>query len=116
MANCTIDQRIKLSAILDKKAGGGQILHISLDGATLNEEESWKMLNYIANSGVIYFAFNPRLSICKENHTFFGETCPICGQPKVDEASRIVGYLTATSTYSKERRKEFYNRKWYTIE
>ena len=116
MANCTIQERVRLSSILDKKAGGGQILHISLEGATLNEEESWNLLNKIANEGVIYFAFNPRLSICKENHTFFGETCPICGQPKVDEASRIVGYLVATSTYSKERRKEFYNRKWYTIE
>ena len=116
MANCTIQERVKLSSILDKKAGGGQILHISLEGATLTEEESWNLLNKIANEGVIYFAFNPRLSVCEKNHTFFGETCPVCGQPKKDEVSRIVGYLVPTSTYSAERKKEFYNRKWYVIE
>lgn len=116
MANSSIDQRIKLSAALDKKAGGGQILHINLEGAQLTEEESWDMLNHIANSGVIYFAFNPKLSICEENHTFFGDVCPVCGKPKVDEASRIVGYLIVKSAYSTERKEEFENRQWYTIE
>jgi anaerobic ribonucleoside-triphosphate reductase len=41
--------------------------------------------------------------------------CPICGRPKVDEASRIVGYLVATSTYSKDRKEEYENRKWYAL-
>lgn len=115
MAKCGIDERIKLSSILDKKAGGGQILHISLEGAQLTEEQSWDMLNYIANSGVIYFAFNPKLSLCEKQHTFFGDICPTCGRPKTDEASRIVGYLVATSTYSKDRKEEYENRKWYAL-
>jgi len=115
MANSTIEQRVKLSSILDKKAGGGQILHISLDGERLSEEQSWDMLNKIANSGVIYFAFNPKLSLCEHHHTFFGETCPICGGAKVDEASRIVGYLVATSNYTPERYDEYYSRKWYNL-
>ena len=115
MAKCGIDERIKLSSILDKKAGGGQILHISLSGARLSEEQSWDMLNYIAKSGVIYFAFNPKLSLCEKQHTFFGEVCPVCGRPKIDEASRIVGYLVATSTYSKDRKEEYENRKWYAL-
>lgn len=116
MTNCSMDQRIKLSSILDKKAGGGQILHISLDGAQLTEEESWNILNHMANSGVIYFAFNPKLSICEDNHTFFGDICPICGKPKNDEVSRIVGYLVPTSTYSTERKEEYENRQWYSVE
>lgn len=115
MAKSTMNQRIKLSSVLDKKAGGGQILHISLEGAQLTEEESWDLLNYMAQSGVIYFAFNPKLSLCEESHTFFGPVCPICGKPKVDEATRIVGYLVPTSNYSKERKQEYENRKWYAI-
>ena len=115
MAKSSIEQRIKLSSILDKKAGGGQILHIGLEGAQLTEETSWELLNHIANSGVIYFAFNPKLSICEHSHTFFGNTCPICGQPKSDEVSRIVGYLVPMSAYSRERYDEYNNRKWYEI-
>lgn len=74
------------------------------------------MLNDIANSGVIYFAYNPKLSLCEDGHTFFGNTCPICGKPKVDEATRIVGYLVPRSTYSKERNEECGNRMWYGVE
>ena len=106
---------VKLSSILDHKAGGGQILHISLEGAQLTEETSWNLLNHIANSGVIYFAFNPKLSLCEKKHTFFGDICPECGRPKTDEASRIVGYLVATSTYSSGRKEEYQNRKWFLI-
>ena len=116
MSKCSISERVRLSSELDKKAGGGQILHISLEGAQLTEDVSWKMLNDIANAGVIYFAFNPKLSICEEHHTFFGDTCPICGGKKVDEASRIVGYLVPTSTYSKDRKREYENRMWYEVE
>ena len=115
MAKCSINERIKLSSILDKKAGGGQILHIGLEGAQLTEEESWEMLNYIAKSGVIYFAFNPKLSICEKSHTFFGDVCPICGRPKSDEVSRIVGYLVPTRSYSQGRKDEYENRQWYKI-
>jgi ribonucleoside-triphosphate reductase len=115
MAKSTMQQRIKLSSILDKKAGGGQILHIGLDGARLTEETSWKLLNDIANSGVIYFAFNPKLSLCDKSHTFYGDTCPICGGKKVDEVTRIVGYLVPTSTYSSERKHEYEERKWYEV-
>lgn len=115
MAKCSINERIKLSSILDKKAGGGQILHIGLEGAQLTEEESWELLNYIAKSGVIYFAFNPKLSICEKSHTFFGDVCPVCGRPKSDEVSRIVGYLVATRSYSQGRKDEYENRQWYKV-
>lgn len=115
MAKSSIWQRVRLASVLDKKAGGGQILHISLEGERLTEEISWDMLNKIANKGVIYFAYNPKLSLCKHNHTFFGNTCPICNGEKVDEASRIVGYIVPTSTYSSERKEEYYSRIWYDL-
>jgi ribonucleoside-triphosphate reductase (formate) len=115
-ARTSINERIKLSAALDKKAGGGQILHISLQSKFANEDEAWDLLNYIANSGVIYFAYNPKISICAHSHGFFGEVCPECGEKKVDEVSRLVGYLVPTASYSKERKHEYYKRQWYTTE
>lgn len=114
-AKCTINERVRLSSILDKKAGGGQILHVSMQGKFANEEQSWDMLNHIAQSGVIYFAYNPKISMCRESHGFFGEICPTCGGEKVGEVSRIVGYLVPTMSYSKERYKEYYSRQWYKV-
>lgn len=115
MDKCTIDEKIKLASVLDKKAGGGQILHISLQSKFANDDQSWDLLNHIAESGVIYFAYNPKISVCRHNHGFFGQICPTCGEEKTGEVSRIVGYLVPTSNYSKERYEEYYKRQWYSI-
>ena len=112
---CTLDEKIHIGSILDKKCGGGQITHINLEGQFANEEQSWNLLNYIAKSGVIYFAYNLRISVCENEHGFFGDVCPVCGRPKEDTYQRIVGYLTPTKSYSKERKWEFDNRKWFSL-
>lgn len=114
MEQCTIQEKLRLGALLDVKCGGGQISHINLEHPFTNEETAWKMLNKIAESGVIYFAFNTAVSVCKTNHGFFGNTCPICGGPKVDEYTRIVGFARPISSYSKERAEEYHQRKWFS--
>lgn len=111
---CSLDEKIKLGAILDKKCGGGQICHINVDGK-IDKETAWKLLNKIANRGVIYFAFNGMISVCENTHGFFGDVCPKCGKHKVDTFQRIVGYLVPSSNYSKERYKEFKGRYWYDL-
>jgi ribonucleoside-triphosphate reductase len=116
MENCTINEKIRLGSILDKECGGGQISHINLQGRFANEEQSWHMLNEIAKAGVIYFAYNIKISVCESGHGFFGQTCPVCGKPIADTFSRIVGYLVPTNSYSKERKKEFDNRKWFILD
>lgn len=116
MENCTIQEKIRLGAILDNKCGGGQILHINLQGKFANEEQSWNMLNHIAKSGVIYFAYNIKTSVCEEGHGFFGDICPSCGKSVKDVFSRIVGYLVPTQSYSKERKQEFDKRKWFLLD
>lgn len=115
MQQCSLEEKIKLSSILDKKAGGGQILHANIQGKFANEQQSWELLNHIAESGVIYFAYNPKISVCEHNHGFFGDVCPECGGVKTDEVSRISGYLVPTANYSKERYEEYYKRQWYSI-
>lgn len=112
---CTIDEKIRLGATLDKECGGGQISHINVEGKFANEEQAWNLLNKIAASGMIYFAYNTKISVCKNEHGFFGDVCPTCGEQKCDTYTRVVGFLTPASTYSKQRRREFEERKWYSI-
>lgn len=116
MESCTIQEKIRLGSILDIKCGGGQITHINLQGKFNDTEQAWEMLNYIARSGVIYSAFNVKISACEDGHGFYGETCPHCGKPMKDTFSRIVGYLVPTQTYSKERKEEFDKRKWFLLD
>lgn len=113
--SCTINEKIRLGAELDKECGGGQISHINVQGKFANEEQSWKMLNKIARSGVIYFAYNAKISVCEDGHGFFGNICPKCGKEMVDTFQRIVGYLVPSSSYGKERKAEFLSRKWYDL-
>lgn len=112
---CTIHEKIRLGASLDKECGGGQISHINIEGKFASEEQAWQLLNTIANAGVIYFAYNTKISVCEDEHGFFGDTCPQCGKPVSDTYTRVVGFLTPTSSYSKQRKREFNERKWFTI-
>ncbi len=111
---CTIDEKIRTAAILDPLCSGGQIAHINLE-SPISEKQHWKLLNKIAKAGCQYFAFNPKISVCKNGHGFFGDTCPECGEPKADTFSRIVGYLVPTSNFEKTRKAEFNERQWFDL-
>lgn len=111
---CTIQEKLRLSSILDAKCSGGSIAHINLESNFPNTDVAWDMLNKIASSGVIYFAFNTRINECKNHHGFVGtDRCPHCGEPVFDTYQRIVGYLVPTRSYSKDRFREFTTRQWY---
>lgn len=113
-AKCTIQEKLKLSSILDAKCSGGSISHINLEANFPNKDVAWDVLNKIALSDVIYFAFNTRINECKNHHGFVGtDICPICGEPVFDTYQRIVGYLVPTRSYSKDRKREFNTRQWY---
>lgn len=114
-AKCTISEKLKLSSILDNRCGGGAIAHINIESNFPNKESAWNMLNTIAKSGVIYFAFNTKINACKNHHGFVGiDICPTCGEPVNDTFQRIVGFLVPSKSYSKERFKEFSARQWYS--
>ena len=111
---CTIQEKINLSAILDPMCSGGAIAHINVESKFPSNDVAWEMLNKIANAGVIYFAFNTKINVCKNHHGFVGrDTCPVCGEGIYDRFTRIVGFLTPTKSYSKDRKKEFDARNWY---
>ena len=108
----TCQERIRVQALFDSYCNGGSIIHINIDAPFDTFEKAWYMVNYVADKGVTYFAFNTKISACESNHAFYGDTCPCCGKPKVSEYSRIVGFFTKTSTWSSERKAEFKLRKW----
>ena len=114
MEKCTIQEKCRLSSILDPLCSGGAIAHINIEGRFPNKDVAWEMLQYIAAQGVIYSAFNTKISTCKHKHAFIGtDTCPICGEPVADTYTRVVGFYTPVSSFQKIRRKEFDQRKWY---
>ena len=111
---CTIKEKLRLSSILDIKCSGGSISHINLERNFPNTDMAWNMLNTIAQSGVIYFAFNTRINECKNHHGFVGtDICPTCGNGVYDTWQRIVGFYEPTRAYSEARKKEYSTREWY---
>lgn len=111
---CSLQEKLKLSSILDKKCSGGAIAHINLQSNFPNTDVAWDMLNYIAKQGVIYFAFNTRINECENHHGFVGtNVCPECGGDVFDTYQRIVGYLVPSRSYSADRFKEFNARQWF---
>lgn len=111
----SIKEKVKLSAVLDKACNGGSIAHINIDAPFTDFDSAWNLLNYIADEGVVYFAFCTRISACAKNHGFYGNKCPVCGGDKVTTYQRIVGFLTPEKTYSKERKAEFSMRDWMDL-
>ncbi len=108
----TGQERVRVQALFDGYCNGGSILHYNIDAPFDSFEKAWHMVNYIAEQGVTYFAFNTKISACETNHAFYGDICPVCGKPKSAEFTRIVGFFTKTATWSKERKEEFKMRKW----
>lgn len=111
----TLQERVRIAAEFDSYCNGGSILHANIDAPFDSFDKAWQMVNYIADQGVTYFAFNTKIQACKNNHAFYGTTCPICGCPIETEYTRIVGFYTPISTWSSERNNEYQMRKWEPI-
>ena len=111
----TIQERIRIAAAFSEYCSGGDILHINVDAPFDSFDKAWDMLNYVAQSGVKYFAFTGKINACKTNHAFYGDICPICGGPVDTVYSRIVGFFTPIRSYSKPRLAEWELREWHNI-
>ena len=108
----TVQERVKIASAFSEYCSGGDILHINIDSPFDSFEKAWKMLTYVIKQGVKYFAFNVKIQACKNNHAFYGKTCPLCGEPVETEYTRVVGFYTPIKTWSKERKEEYKLRQW----
>ena len=111
----TMKERIRIASEFDGYCNGGSILHVNIDAPFDSFEKTWDMVEYIADQGVTYFAFNTKIQVCENNHAFYGTVCPNCGKPVAAEYTRIVGFYTRISTWSKERTSEYGMRQWENI-
>ena len=111
----TLQERVRIAAEFDGYCNGGSILHANIDAPFNNFNKAWKMVEYIAEQGVTYFAFNTKIQTCENNHAFYGKKCPVCGKPVDSEYTRIVGFYTKIKSWSDERKKEYKLRKWEPI-
>ena len=111
----TLAERVRVQALFDGFCNGGSILHANIDAPFDSFEKAWSMVNWIADKGVTYFAFNTKIQACENNHAFYGNTCPECGKPVSTEYTRIVGFYTPIKTWSNTRQEEYVMRRWENI-
>ena len=111
----SVAERTKICSAFDSYCNGGSIEHINIDTYFDSFDKAWYMLNWVAQQGVTYFAFNGKVSQCKNHHSFYGSTCPECGEPVETEYTRTVGFYTPTNTWSKERKAEYKLREWMPL-
>ena len=108
----TMVERIRIASLFDSYCNGGSIAHLNIDAPFDSFEKAWDAVNYIADQGLTYFAFNTKIQACAHNHAFYGTKCPICGGDVATEYTRIVGFYTPIKSWSKERKAEFKLRQW----
>ena len=111
----TMVERIRIASLFDSYCNGGSIAHLNIDAPFDSFEKAWDAVNYIADQGLTYFAFNTKIQACAKNHAFYGTKCPICGGDVATEYTRIVGFYTPIKSWSKERKAEFKMRQWEHI-
>ena len=114
----------KRTSILDKirlhgeryisNLDGGSAAHLNLD-EHLSKKQYISLLEYAVREGCSYFTFNVPNTVCRDcgyisKHNL--DKCPKCGSENVDYATRIIGYLTLMSKWSKERQEEG-SRRYY---
>ena len=111
----TMAERVRIASLFDSYCNGGSIAHINIDAPFDSFEKAWNAVNYIADQGLTYFAFNTKIQACERNHAFYGTKCPVCGGDVATEYTRIVGFYTPIKSWSKERKEEFKMRRWEHI-
>lgn len=108
--------RIKLQGKFDKYFSGGSICHLNIEQKIKDSKLIEELILTCAEMGVIYFAINYNLQLCSKSHMSVGrkESCEVCGEPIVDNFTRVVGFLSNTKNWNQVRRDQDYpNRQWY---
>ena len=112
--NTSVLNRID-AAKLDNFCGGGAILHINLGENFNSFEDAWNFTVGLANKGVKYFSYISLIDICDNDHSFFGDTCTVCGEPSTSKGIKIVGYLVKQNSFKKQRKQELEERQMYSL-
>ena len=112
--NVDVIERIKVHGVFDNRAQGGAILHINVTDS-LEKEQMRKLIEFAANSGVIYFAVNMNIAKCNTcGQIFIGKFAESpCHKAAMTNFLRVVGFLTPVASWTPERREEYKTRQFY---
>ena len=104
-----IVDRIKLDGEFSRVLTGGGISHLNLGERLTSVNQMKKLIEYTVACGCEHFAVNYNYCVCTHNHvTIAGpsQKCPMCGDPIIEQYTRVVGFYTPVSAWNKGRRKE----------
>ncbi len=110
--------RIAISGKLDSKMSGGSTLHICVDNPFETIDQLIEFMELLAEAGVKTWAVNHTLGKCKDCNSVAvyakgNYFCKHCGSPNVDLYERIVGYLVAVEAFSKHKKLEDFDKRYY---
>lgn len=113
--NHTLAEKMKRDGEINSLMTGGSIVHCNVDG-NVTASQAKKLISKAIEAGMEHFALNACYIECKDcGHVCKGklDTCPECGSKNLDIYTRVIGYFSKVSGWSKPRREyDFPNRKF----
>lgn len=88
---------------------GGTALHLNLQEPIPTKDAGMHIMELAAETGVPYWTWNVRRTICNKCNRHFNRTyekCPNCGSEDIDYATRVIGYLKRIRNFSEGRQTE----------
>jgi ribonucleoside-triphosphate reductase (formate) len=111
--DCDISERVKLDGEFSRSLTGGGISHLNIGEKLTHSAQMERLIKYAIECGCEHFAVNYNFCRCKNGHvTVAGQvlSCPVCGGQVIDYLTRIIGYFTPVSAWTKHRQKEHKQR------
>ena len=106
-------QRISVQGYLDSYFSGGSVLHLNF-GSRISEAKHEELIYACAEAGVVMWAPNYTLGRCAHGHVTANASatkCEVCGDPIVEQFTRVVGFFTSTKNWSKGKREYDFDRR-----
>jgi len=113
----SIWDKLDITGKYDKLCTGGALCSATV-GEICRPAVYKKIINHSIKSGCEFFNLSATYSLCNQGHTTIGDNkmCPVCGAGIAEQYSRVVGFFTELSSWSKERKQEFSERHYQTFE
>lgn len=111
-----IYDRFLIQGYFDSQTTGGAILHVNVNGEkSITPFQLSKIMEMARKTRTAYFALNYAFSESSQGVISIGkhEVCPVNGDPIVKTYTRVVGFLTPTSSWNKTRKEWEYERRYF---
>jgi ribonucleoside-triphosphate reductase len=106
--NVSLPERIITTGKFMEILSGGGILHLNVAEQIKDSTIMKHLIEYSVQNGISHMAVNYGFGTCKNSHTTIcgnSPKCSICGEDIDDYVTRIIGYFSKVSNWSKTRRQ-----------